>query len=81
MADYRRDLAELDARTRAVACACCSTSGRRWNRRLQSLPVSGVVRRPTLLDLGVDEPPPAVPVNARVLAAVGLGPRPSGRER
>lgn len=81
MADYRRDLAQLDARTRAVALRMLVDALPPVESAPSEPPASGVVRRPTLLGVGVGEPPPAAPVNARVLAAAGLGPRPSGRDR
>lgn len=53
----------------------------------RAAPISRIVARalptpprPTLIGVGTGEPPSA-PVTARVLAAVGLGLRPSGRLR
>jgi hypothetical protein len=76
LADYRRDLAALDAR-RAGAPGLRVEPARQLTSEIdvEVPPVSAVVRRPTLLGVGVGEPPPQTPVNARVLAAVGLGVR------
>ena len=78
---YLADLAALDAR-RAGAPGLRVELARQLTSAIEvEAPVSGVVRRPTLLGVGVGEPPPQAPVNARVLAAVGIGPRPRGRVR
>lgn len=78
---YLADVAALDAR-RAEAPALRVELARQLTSELETVaPVSAVVRRLTLLGLGAVEPPPQAPVTERVLRAVGLSKRPSGRAR
>ena len=77
MADYRRDLAELDARTRAVALRMLIDALPAPVESAESEPpVSAVVRRPTLLGVPA---PASLPSSPAVLKAMALGPRPRGR--